>query len=300
MNRILILLSLYISSMTLSIADQKMRPMLDTTQIEKLTGIKGEFDKKSEVFKVSDPRNDLKVSAEGVTLTPALGLTSWASFTQVGGEVVVMGDLVLLENQVNPVLKKALEQGLKVTALHNHFFWDEPKIMFMHIEGMGSTEELATAVGTVFKEIKITHNKNEKRQLSEITPSKSTFDPSKIESILGKKGVLKDGVYKVVWGRTTKMHGHVMGSFMGVNTWATFAGSDQEAVMLGDFALEEGEVQEVLKILSKNKINVVAIHHHMLGENPRIIFLHYWGRGSTQELAEGLKEALNKIALNKS
>lgn len=268
---------------------------IDTAQIEELTGLKGTYNEQSGVFKVSAPRSDLSLNVADVKVIPPLGITSWAAFKQIGGDTEVMGDLVLTEDQVYPVMKTALDNGLSVTALHNHFFWDTPKIMFMHIEGMGKTKELATAAGKVFQVIKETSANKPSIPTAQIDPAKSTLDPAKIEKILDTKGKLSNGVYKITLGRTTTVNGHEMGSDMGVNTWAAFAGSDEQAVMLGDFAMKEDEVQNVLKALLKNKIYVVALHHHMLGDSPRIIFLHYWGIGSTQELAKGLKEALAQI-----
>lgn len=300
MKKTIIILILCVSAIIIPSAYSDTPPKLDIIQIETLTGERGDLDKESGVFKVSVPRKDLKINAAGVHLTPGLGLTSWAAFKQIGSGTEVMGDIVLLEDQVNPVMKTALENGLKVTALHNHFFWDTPKVMFMHIEGMGEVQSLATAMGKVFKEIKNSSDRSGKPQLSEIIPADSTFDPKKIEAILGKKGNLKDGVYKIVWGRTSHMGGHEMGSVMGVNTWAAFAGTDKDAVMLGDFAMKEDEVQNVLKTLLKNNIEVVAIHQHMLSENPRIIFLHYWGRGNILDLTKGLKDALGQIKPSKT
>src|SRR5262247_3116753 len=197
---------------------------LDTATIEQLTGVKGELNEKEAVFKVSAPRSDLDVTVAGVKMTPPLGLTSWAAFQQAGDQVMVMGDLVLLEDQVNPVMSVALQNGLEVTALHNHFFWDSPKVMFMHIGGMGKEEMLATAVGKVFGKIKETSGGKGDAPTAEIDPAKTSLDPKKIEAILGKTGALADGVYKVTIGRTTKMHEHDMGVAMGVNTWAAFAG----------------------------------------------------------------------------
>lgn len=270
--------------------------VLDTTQIEKLTGFKGEFDKESNTFKVSVPRSDLKVFAAGVKLTPALGLTSWASFTPIGEEVEVMGDMVLLEDQVNIVMKEALNNGLKITALHNHYLWDSPKIMFMHIEGKGSVKDLATAMGNVFKAIKkSSYGTVWRAPPAHIDPAKTTLNSDTIGTFLEKKGTLKDGVYKIVWGRTTQVDGHEMTGPMGVNSWAAFAGTDKEAVMLGDIAMEEKDVQNVLKIFLKHDIFIISLHQHMMGENPRIMFVHYLGRGPALKLAKVLKEALEQI-----
>jgi hypothetical protein len=265
---------------------------LDTATIERLTGVKGEFNEKEGVVKVSVPRSDLDVTAAGVKMTPPLGLTSWAAFQKAGDHVMVMGDMVLLEDQVNPVMSVALDNGLAVTALHNHFFWDAPKVMFMHIGGMGDEAKLAGAVGKVFATIKDTSGGKGEVPRVELSPAQTSLDPKAIEDVLGVQGQLANGVYKVTIGRTTKMDGHEVGNTMGVNTWAAFAGSDAKAVVDGDFIMFEPEVQPVLKALRGAGINIVAIHNHMIEESPRTVFLHYWGVGPTRELAQGLKAAL--------
>jgi hypothetical protein len=265
---------------------------LDTARIEKLTGMTGQYNEKEKVFKLSYPRTDLHVVASGVHLNPALGLTAWAAFTPVGKHVSVMGDIVLTEDQVNDVMSAALDQGLEVTALHNHFFTESPKIMFMHVGGMGDIEQISNAVKAVFDTLKATTGGKGKFPTAEIDPAKTNLNPKLIDDILKNPGEMKSGVYKVTFGRKTKMAGHEMGSAMGVNTWAAFAGSDQQAVVDGDFAMLETELQDVLKALRKAHINVVAIHNHMTTENPRIMFLHFWGIGSTVDLAKGLQAAL--------
>jgi hypothetical protein len=265
---------------------------LDTATIEQLTGVKGELNEKEAVFKVSVPRSDLDVTVAGVKMTPPLGLTSWAAFEQAGDQVMVMGDMVLLEDQVNPVMSVALQNGLEVTALHNHFFWDAPKVMFMHIGGMGDEAKVAGAVGKVFTKIKDTSGGKGEVPRVELSPAQTSLDPKAIEDVLGVKGQLANGVYKVTIGRTTKMHDHEVGNTMGVNTWAAFAGSDAQAIVDGDFVMLEPEVQPVLKALRGAGINVVAIHNHMIRESPRTVFLHYWGIGPTRDLAQGLKAAL--------
>ena len=269
------------------------KPPLDTAKIEELTGAKGTLDDKQGVFKVSVPRSDLSVTVGGVKLTPPMGLTSWAAFKKAGGHAVVMGDIVLLEDQVNPVMSAALDNGLEVTALHNHFLWDSPKVMFMHIGGMSDATTLAAAVGKVFAKVKETSGGHGETPRAEIDPSASTLDPKKIDAAIGTSGELKSGVYKITIGRETAMHGGTMGGAMGVNTWAAFAGSDDRAVVDGDFAMRESELQGVLKALRGADIDVVAIHQHMTGEQPRTMFLHYWGIGATEQLARGLKAALD-------
>lgn len=279
----------------LSSAEEARRlPALDTASIEQLTGAKGAYNEKEKVFKVSVPRSDLKLTIAGVKMVPALGLTSWAAFTPADSGVMVMGDTVLLESQVGPVMTTALDSGLEVTALHNHFFYDSPKVMFMHIGGHGDQQKLARAVGAVFSKIKETSTENSSRPTVSIDPAQTSLDPKKIESIVGSKGDLKDGVFKLTFGRTSHMHGLDVGNAMGVNTWAAFAGSDTQAVIDGDFVVLESELQPVLLALRHADIEVVAIHNHMTNEEPRMVFLHYWGIGSTEKLASGLKSALSK------
>jgi len=287
-------LALTFSSTVAAITAPPKASSIDTARIEALTGAKGALNETEGVFKVSVPRSDLAVTAAGVRLTPPMGLTSWAAFKHAGAHTVVMGDMVLLEDQVNPVMSVALDSGLEVTALHNHFFWDSPKVMFMHIGGMGDEARLAEAVGKVFARIKETSGGRGDVPTADIDPAKSSLDTKKIDAILGKSGDLKDGVYKVTIGRETTMHGGSMGSTMGVNTWAAFAGSDDKAVVDGDFAMLESELQGVLKALRGAGIDVVAIHQHMTGESPRVMFLHYWGVGSTEDLAKGLRAALDR------
>ena len=266
---------------------------LDISRIEQLTGLKGALNEKEGVFKVSFPRKDIQATVAGVRMIPDLGLTAWAAFTRADDHTMVMGDIVLLENEVNPVMSAALDSGLEVTALHNHFLWDSPKVMFMHIGGMGDEAALAGAVGRVFGKVKEVMQSKPSPPNANIDPAKTSFDPEDIEQILGVGGILNSGVYKVVIGRTAKMGGHEVGKEMGINTWAVFAGSGQSAVVDGDFAMLETEVQGVLMALRRANINIVAIHNHMIGESPRYVFLHYWGVGPVEDLAKGLKAALD-------
>lgn len=272
---------------------ESVPPALDTGTIERLTGAKGTLDEKEGVFKVSVPRKDLSVTVAGVSMTPPMGLTSWAAFKRSGKDDMVMGDMVMLEDQVSPVMSAALDNGLEVTALHNHFMWDSPRVMFMHIGGMGPESEIAAAVGKVFAKIRETSGGKGEKPEAQINPAQSSLDPAKLDSALGLKGQYNDGVYKFVVGRKTRMHDVEAGNQMGVNTWGAFVGSDDKAIVDGDFAMRESELQNVLKTLRKSNINVVAIHQHMVGEEPRIMFLHYWGVAPANDLAKGLRAALD-------
>jgi len=292
----MIVLCAWISGQSFAQQSADSPAVLDTAKIEQLTGMKGTLDKAESVFKIVHPRTDLSATVAGVKMTPEMGLTSWAGFQAVGDQVMVMGDIVLLEDQVNPVMSIALDNGLEVTGLHNHFLWDKPRIMFMHIGGMGNLETLATGVGKVFAKAKEKHSGKKGAPAAGFDAAKTTLDPKPIETLLGASAEKTGPIYKATLGRTTQISGHNAGKAMGVNTWAAFAGSNEKAVVEGDFAMLESELQAVLKALRNANINIVAIHHHMVNETPKIVFLHYWGTGSVSDLAKGVKTALDTQA----
>jgi hypothetical protein len=292
----MLLLCVLVSGQGFAQQEPSYSGLLDTIKIEQLTGVKGKLDAAENVFKVSVPRTDLNVTVAGVKMTPQMGLTSWAAFKSAGNQVMVMGDLVLREDQVNPVLSIALDNGIEVTALHNHFLWDTPKVMFMHIGGMGDPDKLATGVGKILLEIKNTSGGKAHVPHTPFAASKTSLDPKAIETIIGVPVEKAGEIYKVTIGRSTMMAGHDAGKAMGVNTWAAFAGSDKKAVVDGDFAMLESELQGVLKALRSAGIFITAIHHHMVGESPKIILLHYWGTASVSDLAKGIKTALDTQA----
>ena len=209
----------------------------------------------------------------------------------------MMGDLVLFADEVNPAMSAALDNGLEVTALHNHFFFDEPKVYFMHISGDGAVDALARGVGAAFEAVKkqrAAHAQPASASTREAVATKNDIPSDRIAAILGSKGQSKDGMFKAVFGRTVHMTcGCDVGKEMGVNTWAGFAGDAERAIVDGDFATFEGELQPVLKALLHANIDVVAIHSHMEGETPKVIFLHYWGVGRAEDLARGVKSALD-------
>jgi hypothetical protein len=277
-------------------SDQRMT--LDTARIEQITGLKGMLNAQENVFKVSQPRTDVSVSVDGRALEPFMGLTSWASFTPgKSAGAMVMGDLVLFQDEVNPVMSVLLESGLSVTALHNHFFHSEPSVYFMHISGEGSQDNLAKGVRAALDAVKSIRAANAQPVNSHAAanvPNKNSISADKIKPILGVDGTAKDGMFKVVIGREVKMPcGCTISKEMGVNTWAGFAGSDERAIVDGDFVAFEGELSPVLKALRASDINIVAIHNHMEGESPKAIFLHYWGVGRAEDLAKAVKSALN-------
>ncbi|PYK38714.1 MAG: hypothetical protein DME60_10745 [Verrucomicrobia bacterium] len=266
---------------------------LDSTKIDQITGLKGKLNEKEGVYKVTFPRDDVKVVVDGWKMPPFMGLGTWAAFTKgTHTEAMVMGDTVLFEDEVNPAMSVALDNGLSVTALHNHFFFDQPKVFFMHVEGEGAVDQLASAVRKVYDKIKEIRAGNPQPKDSfgaNALPEKSSISPEPLNAIFGINGEMNNGMVKFTIGRPAKMHGVKIDNTMGVNTWAAFAGDDKNAVVDGDFAVTEDELQPVLKSLLKEKINIVAIHQHMTHEEPRIMFFHYWGRGQAKDLANAIK-----------
>ncbi|MDB6031580.1 MAG: hypothetical protein JWM16_1918 [Verrucomicrobiales bacterium] len=291
MKTTLILTLLCSSSFCLAAADKD----LDTNAIQTITGLSGKMNAEEGVFKVSSLRTDVKVTVDKWQMPPFMGLTSWATFKAgMKEQSMVMGDLVLFQDEVNPVMSAALENGLQVTALHNHFFYDNPKVYFMHIGGEGKTETLAQGVKAALAKVKEVRSQNPPPadSFAGQIPSPSGITAEALQKIFGTKGDVKDGMAKFVFGRAAKMPcGCDVGKEMGVNTWAAFAGSDDNAVVDGDFVCREEELQATLKSVRKAGINVVAIHHHMAQEQPRYIFFHYWGRGKAADLANAVKIA---------
>jgi hypothetical protein len=281
-------------------------PPISERAVAEATGVEKAETSADGVVKASFPRKDVEVAVDGWKIPPFMGVTSWAAFTSGKrgvAEAMVMGDLVLFEDEVNPVLSALLEHGVEVTALHNHFFYDVPHVFFMHIGGEGSVAELGAGVKAAMATINDIRRKTPKPGHGFGAPAlgpKSNLDAGKLEAVLGVKGQAKDGMFKASMGRkATASCGCSVGKTMGVNTWAGFAGTDASAVVDGDFAVSEGELQPVLRSLRASGINVVAIHHHMSGETPRILFLHYWGRGKAEDLAAAVKKALDLTAWDK-
>ena len=272
---------------------------LDTARIEEMTGLKGTLNEEEKVFKVTSPRGDLGITVDEWKMPAFMGLTTWAAFIDgKENEVMVMGDFVLLQDEVNPVMSVLLDSGLSVTALHNHFFNDDPKAYFMHIEGEGDAEKLAQGVRAALDKVKEirTASPQPAKSFGGGIPEKSSITTAPLVAVLDGKPAEKDGMVKFVFGRKTKIPcGCEIGKEMGVNTWAAFAGADDNAVVDGDFACLETELQAVLKSLRASGINIVAIHQHMTLENPRYIFLHYWGRGPALALGQAIKTALTKL-----
>ena len=280
-----------------------LSPPIDEAAIASSTGVEKPEKSPDGTVKVTFPRKDVDVSVDGWKLPPFMGLTSWAAFTPAKAgvaEAMVMGDLVLFADEVNPVMSVLFDNGVEATALHNHFFFDAPNVYFMHIGGEGTVAGLGKGVRLAMEKVAEIRKRTPKppsKSGSPALPAKSSIDAAKIEAALGVKGQAKDGMFKATMGRPTSAAcGCTIGKAMGVNTWSAFAGTSDNAVVDGDFAVTDSELQGVLKALRAGNINVVAIHHHMTGETPRILFIHYWGRGKAEDLVGTIRKALDLTA----
>jgi Domain of Unknown Function (DUF1259) len=286
---------LLIASISLIAVASLFAADFDTARIDELTGLKGKMNEKEGVYKVTFPRDDVKIAVDGWTMPPFMGLGTWAAFKETKAGAMVMGDTVLFEDEVNPVMSVALENGLSVTALHNHFFFDHPNVYFMHIEGEGTVEQLAGAVRKVYDKIKEIRAANSQPKDSfggTPLPEKNSISVEPLNKVFGMSGETNNGMVKFSIGHPATMHGVKIDNAMGVNTWMAFAGSDENALVDGDFAVTEDQLQSALKAMRVGEINIVAIHSHMTHEQPRILFFHYWGRGPAKKLAEEIQGAL--------
>jgi uncharacterized protein DUF1259 len=272
----------------------------DYQQVLSTLGKQGDY--KANVLKVNIPRNDVSVTVANVKTPTPFGFGGWIAMTKgTGSQDVMMGDLVLTQDEVNPVMSALLDNGLEVTALHNHFLWDEPRMYYMHVHGHGKPADLARRVKPALDLI----GKSTSRPTATAGSSapQSTLDAAKIAQIVGTQGEQSGAVYKITIGRDdVKLveMGAPINARMGLNTWAAFVGTNDNAAIAGDVAMLASEVTPVLKALRKNGLDVVAIHHHMIDTRPTIYFLHYWGTGPAEKLATGFKAALGELGKAKS
>ncbi len=268
---------------------------IDTLLIERTMGMKGKAHNGE--YKITVPQNDLSVTVDGFKIVPAMGLGTWIAFTPAPNGAMVMGDIVLTENDLKLVQQEVIRQGLTITAIHNHFVRNHPNVLYMHIGGSGPTESLAQKARTVLNKINETRGGDPSKGTASSEAVANSLDTKKLDGIIGYPAEMSKGVYKYTIGRpdvTLTEHGIPVSSFLGFNTWAAFQGSPDKAAVAGDFTMLENEVAPVIKALVENGIEVVAVHNHMVQEQPRIFFLHYWGTGNAEQLAKGLRAALDQ------
>jgi hypothetical protein len=259
-------------------------------------GKTGDF--KDGVLKVNIPRTDLRVTIGQRPAPTPFGFGGWVALTKGEGMDVMMGDLVLTEDEVNPVMSALLQNGLDVTALHNHFFWEQPRIFYMHVHGMGAADDLARRVKPAIDLIGQAAKQAQGSPAPSPAQSSPALDGAALAKIIGTPGEQTGPVYKITIGRpdiNVRQHGAAINARMGLNTWAAFAGTDADAMVAGDVAMLENELTPVLRSLRANGINVVAIHHHMTDVTPVVIFLHYYGTGPAGKLAQAVRSAADLL-----
>lgn len=247
------------------------------------------------VVRIGWSRDDVAVSVDGVRLPPAAGLGSWAAFMPMDENAMLMGDTVVFEDEVDAAMDAAFKVGLDVTGLHNHFFFDSPKVYFMHIGGHGDPMRLAGGVRTVWDAIKAVRKQRPQPAtgFGGSVPTPGKIDAAAISKAIGHQPEITGDVVKVTIGREGRMHGRPVGGSMGLTTWAAFTGSDRLAAVTGDVIMTADEVQPVLRALRQADFHVVALHNHMVGEQPAFYFVHFWGKGSAAGLAEGFRRVLD-------
>ena len=275
-------------------------PGATRTAIDQITGMKGVYVESEDVYKISFPRTGVKVTVDRFPLQAFMGLTSWAAFTTgTLKEAMVTGELAVFEDEVNPVLSAALDGGLEVTALSNNFLFDNPRVMFLHIAGEAKGAELARGLRKCMdkiREIRAAAPVPSAQFSGAETPETGKITAQPLDKILGVKGLSESGMYKAVVERHSRLYGREVGGQMGANTWAAFAGSDDNALVDGEFAATTAELQIVLKTLRGADIQIVAIRNHMTHEEPQFVFLHFWGKGNAGKLAKALRAAMDKQA----
>jgi hypothetical protein len=283
----------------------------DIAAIEAAMGKKGTYVEAQATHSTPLPRNDLKVTIKGEPVPISFGFGGWVAIkhTLDGKSAMLMSDTVLLQAEVNPLMSAALANGLEIGAVHNHLFYEEPRIFYMHIHGMGSPAELAKKFAATLKDSKLLPANQPPAPAApptlagnNATPSagaptgKELFDLPALDKLVGYQGVVNGPTYKYTVGRTDLQSvGTEMTAAIGLNSWAAFAGKQTDAHIAGDIAMLETEVNPVIKVLRAHNLEVVAVHNHMLFDQPRMMFLHYYGRGPAAQLAQGFRAALDQL-----
>jgi len=268
--------------------------------IDAAMGKKGTYNEAQATYTVALPRNDLKMTIKGDRIPIPFGFGGWVSIKKTvdGKSCVLMSDTVLMEPEVNGLISAAIDNGLEISAIHNHFFYEEPHIYFMHIHGMGSAADLARYYAAAVKTTKLYPANQPPAGPPPTRTGKDIFDLPALDEIVKYKGVVNGPTYKYTVGRDdlrVMMMGAEMTAAIGLNSWAAFAGERDNAHIAGDIAMLDPEVNPVIRALRKNNLEVVALHSHMLGEQPNIKFLHYYGTGPATTLARGFRAAMDEL-----
>lgn len=268
--------------------------------IDAALGKKGSYKEAEAVYTVPLPRNDLKIKIKGEPVPISFGFGGWVSFKKTlnGKSAMVMSDTVLQQEEVNPLISAAHANGLEIAAIHNHFFYEEPRIFYMHIHGMGSVAELAKKYADTIRDSKLFPANQPAPAAPPVVTAKENFDLPALDAIVKYSGTVNGPTYKYTIGRADLKivaMGVEMTANIGLNSWASFAGKTDDAHIAGDIAMLQSEVNSVIKILRSHNLEVVAVHNHMLDDDPHMIFLHYYGRGNALTLAKGFRAALDML-----
>ena len=285
-----ILLSIALIGVILSAGSRLWMRKLDPRILDQVSGVPGVYDPATATYKVSMDRAQLAARVDGVLLTGALGMVAQMTLSGTLNQAILLGEFPLREDEVSSFLQSVVDEGVTVTALHNKFMMDSPRIMSMHIEGIGTESRMAKAMGRLYKDLTALKPSLESPPKNAVDISKSSLVQKRMEELLWK-GQMINGVYRLALGRGTKVGGQPLGGSVGVESWATFAGSEENALVNGDIATLEFELPYVLKDLLKAHIQILSIHSHLYEERPRLIFVHYWGTGKLPDLAAGVKAA---------
>ncbi|GAA4363000.1 DUF1259 domain-containing protein [Hymenobacter saemangeumensis] len=268
--------------------------------IEAALGKKGTYHEAQATHSTSLPRHDLQVSIKGEAVPTSFGFGGWVAIkhTLDGKSAMLMSDTVLRQEEVNPLMSAALANGLEIGAVHNHFFYEEPRIFYMHVHGMGSPAELAAKFAATLKDSRLLPANQPPAPAAPAQTGKELFDLPALDNVVGQPGAVNGATYKYTVGRDdlrVVMMNTEMTTAIGLNSWAAFAGTQANAHIAGDIAMLEHEVNPVIKTLRAHQLEVVAVHNHMLFDQPRMIFLHYYGRGPAAQLAQGFRAALDQL-----
>ncbi|MGB7291722.1 MAG: DUF1259 domain-containing protein [Thermodesulfobacteriota bacterium] len=277
------------NAQTVSPAVPEEASSTDYSNVEKILNTTGQM--KEGVFVVQFPRSDLKMKINDEPMPVALGFTSWVAFKKITKGFIIMGDLVLLEKEINPVISSPTKAGIKITALHNHFLGEEPRLMYMHIYGEGNADQLSRGIREALH-----RTATPSQHTVQDAPNISIYT-NKLEEIIGHKGQkVGGGVFKITVGRSGVKHNDIeLTSSMGINSWAAFTGTNERSHVAGDIVMTAEEVNPVIGILRQGGIEIFAVHNHMLDEKPRIFFLHYWGTGPAEKLAQTVRKAFDEV-----
>lgn len=285
----IIMVSLLCGAFFFSRASALSDPGLDAATISRLSAVPGQLSQG--IYKVEFQRKDLKTTVQGIDLTSDFGLKAWMTLSGTRDRALLLGDLPLRQEEVAPVLRAIIDQGISATSLHNRFTMDSSRIMSLHFEGTGNEKVMARAMGWIYSTVMGLKSSGAPVQSVKLDIAHSSLDQKKMEELLWK-GEMQNGIFKVELARATTLMNQKLGESAGASSWAAFAGNGENVVVNGDIASIEDELPFVLKELLMGNIQVTSIHTHMTQETPKLVFVHFFGVGKLETIAPAVKEAI--------